>query len=179
MYASWNVVAEKGAPIVEGKSWVVSGNLRNPSKTAPVSWTQSIHPKMAALWQLRLYTVAYVTRVPFCCIAITYPCKFYVFSMLCSIIMLWCLVQSLYKATLQLLMLHSYLYVIQLSFTLVALCCFKVYSRCMLDCLVKSLYKAAPLFLLLSICGTQLRLTVLPYNSFILLKCCSEVMLCN
>ena len=27
---------KRGAPIVEGKSWVVSGNLRNPSKTAPV-----------------------------------------------------------------------------------------------------------------------------------------------
>ena len=34
VYASWNVVAKRGAPIVEGKSWVVSGNLRNPFKTA-------------------------------------------------------------------------------------------------------------------------------------------------
>ena len=26
---------KRGTPIVEGKSWVVSGNLRNPSKTTP------------------------------------------------------------------------------------------------------------------------------------------------
>jgi len=27
---------KRGAPIIEGKSWVISGNLRNPSKTTPV-----------------------------------------------------------------------------------------------------------------------------------------------
>ena len=37
LHASWNVVAEKGRTRRRGKSWVVSGNLRNPSKTAPAA----------------------------------------------------------------------------------------------------------------------------------------------
>jgi len=141
-----------------------------------MSWTQSIHAKwllcdsLSYIQLLTLHRYLYVLQL-----SLTHV-TFMFFLRLYSIIMLYCLVQSLYKATLQLLMLHRYLYVVQLSIILAALCCFKVYSHCMLYCLVQSLYKAAPLFLLLFSCGTQLRL---PYNCFILLKCGSEVMLYN